>query len=295
MGNINSINYLRPDSGNLPLLPLPFYAYCTGIHTATPSYTQYNEEINRSFVELLWCVKGIGEIEFYGTKYEIHSNDIFFCLPFEKHKRKALSPEWEVRWLAFDGPFAESIMLSYRYARHQKAVIPYPAETFAEIEKLIIENSPFAMRKLLSLILYVLACAGGTDSSSNYTGKYFKHAQHLINSQISDPFLDINSICNTLKISRMKLTKIFNESVGVPPGRYILNRRLALAQSLLTGTDLPISEIAERCGFANSQTFLKFIRRSLGASPLEIREINRQKGSSTVYGKNIQKKMFEIE
>ena len=164
-----------------------------------------------------------------------------------------------------------------------------------ETEKLIIENSPFAMRKLLSLILYVLACAGGTDSSSNYTGKYFKHAQHLINSQISDPFLDINSICNTLKISRMKLTKIFNESVGVPPGRYILNRRLALAQSLLTGTDLPISEIAERCGFANSQTFLKFIRRSLGASPLEIREINRQKGSSTVYGKNIQKKMFEIE
>ena len=124
----------------------------------------------------------------------------------------------------------------------------------------------------------------------NYTGKYFKHAQYLINSQISDPFLDINSICNTLKISRMKLTKIFNESVGVPPGRYILNRRLALAQSLLTGTDLPISEIAERCGFANSQTFLKFIRRSLGASPLEIREINRQKGSSTVYGKNIQKK-----
>ena len=73
MGNINSINYLRPDFGNLPLLPLPFYAYCTGIHTATPSYTQYNEEINRSFVELLWCVKGIGEIEFYGTKYEIHS------------------------------------------------------------------------------------------------------------------------------------------------------------------------------------------------------------------------------
>ena len=46
MGNINSINYLRPDFGNLPLLPLPFYAYCTGIHTATPSYTQYNEEIN---------------------------------------------------------------------------------------------------------------------------------------------------------------------------------------------------------------------------------------------------------
>ena len=55
MGNINSINYLRPDSGNLPLLPLPFYAYCTGIHTATPSYTQYNEEINHFCRTFMVC------------------------------------------------------------------------------------------------------------------------------------------------------------------------------------------------------------------------------------------------
>ncbi len=276
MKNIDSFNYLRPNSGNLPLLPLPFYAYCTGIHTATPNYTQYNAEIT-PFVELLWCVKGIGEIELYGRRYEMHPNDIFFYLPYEAHNRKALSPEWQVRWLAFDGPFAESIILAYRYARHQKAAMPYPAETFGEIEKLIVDNSPFAMRKLLSLILYILACAGGTDSSSTYTGQYFKHAQHLIHSQISDPLLDINSLCAALKISRVKLTKIFNESTGVPPGRYILNRRLDLAQSLLTGTDLPISEIAERCGFNNPQTFLKFIQRSLGASPLEIRKINRVK------------------
>lgn len=271
MKDDKNMNYVRPNSRELPPLNLPFYAFSTGEHTTHPGADDFNREIS-NFVEIVWSIKGIGEIQLYDRKYEMHSNDVFFYLPGEVHLRQAISPEWRVRWLCFDGPFAESIMLAYRYARCQHASQAYPAETFAKLEELITNKSAFAIRECCSLILHVLACAGGYNAEGGQSGKILEQAFFFIASHLSDPELDVQFLCDRLNISKSKLTRLFNQEIGISPGRYILNCRLEQAQALLTGTDEPIGMVAERCGFADGQSFLKFIRRSMGGSPLEIRK-----------------------
>lgn len=270
MKNDKNVNYTRPNTRELPPLHLPFYAYSTGEHIASPGDNNYNREI-ANFVEVIWCVNGVGEIWLYDRKYEMHPNDVFFYLPGEEHFRQALSPEWQVRWMCFDGPFAESLMLAYRYPRCQHAAQPYPAETFAALEKIISSGSSFAVRECCSLILHILACAGGYSAEYGQSEKILDQARFFIASHLADPTLDVQTLCDRLQVSRSKLTRLFNQEVGVSPGRYILNCRLEQAQALLVGTDEPIGVVAERCGFADGQSFLKFIRRSLGGSPLEVR------------------------
>ena len=51
------------------------------------------------------------------------------------------------------------------------------------------------------------------------------------------------------------------------PYRYYLSLRLALSQSLLERTAMPIQEIANRLGFMDYRHFSGFFRKETGVSP----------------------------
>ena len=51
----------------------------------------------------------------------------------------------------------------------------------------------------------------------------------------------------------------------------------AEAQVLLLNTDFSVKELAARCGFADPNTFNRFIRRNMGMSPIAYRKSIKQK------------------
>lgn len=61
-------------------------------------------------------------------------------------------------------------------------------------------------------------------------------------------------------------------ATGMPPVQFLQQMRLERALELLETTLLPFEEIACRVGYADSSTLRFLIRRSLGASPRELRE-----------------------
>ncbi len=252
---------------------LPFYPNGTGISTLEKGQKALSEAAIKSFVEIIWGLEGIGEVVLYEQKFQIHKNDVFFYLPGERHLRYALSKTWKLRWLCFDGPFAEAFLLSYRYPRLQHALQPYPAERFAELERIISENDSFLVRKSAALIMELLAYSAGTSCSSRGE-KIAKQALELITIQLYDPFFNVDSLSESLHISKNRLINLFREYTGKTPGRYILDCRLEQAVALLHGTDAPVREVALRCGFSESRTFTRFIKRALGATPLEVRKNN---------------------
>lgn len=62
---------------------------------------------------------------------------------------------------------------------------------------------------------------------------------------------------------------LFKEAVGVPPKNYIMNKRITYAKQLLIRENLPISQIALLCGFANAPQFNVIFRKQAGMSPLQ--------------------------
>lgn len=64
---------------------------------------------------------------------------------------------------------------------------------------------------------------------------------------------------------------LFKKKFGVSPIRYVLDKRLEKARSLLRHTELPITSIAMECGFASDAQFCMLFKRELGETPRAFR------------------------
>ena len=68
-------------------------------------------------------------------------------------------------------------------------------------------------------------------------------------------------------LSPNHFARAFQQSVGVPPHRYLLRRRIKHVEQLLRDTQLPLSQIAAAVGFADQSHLARHFRRLTGMPP----------------------------
>ena len=71
--------------------------------------------------------------------------------------------------------------------------------------------------------------------------------------------------------------KLFTKAFGQTPTEQLLTHRIQAAAILLVSEDLPISEIAERCGFSTPNYFCTRFREKIGVCPRQYRKAVRRK------------------
>lgn len=76
-------------------------------------------------------------------------------------------------------------------------------------------------------------------------------------------------------LSPFHFARAFKHSTGMSPYRYVTERRLERAKSLLLDADLPISRVALESGFTSQQHFTGLFRRWVGTPPATFRRLNR--------------------
>ncbi len=94
-----------------------------------------------------------------------------------------------------------------------------------------------------------------------------------IDSILSDPCFDHNlkAIAERCGCSREHLGRVFQEQIGVPPGEWIRRRRCECALTLLCDTDLPLGEVARRCGAGSLHRLARWTRASHQLPPRQLR------------------------
>lgn len=100
------------------------------------------------------------------------------------------------------------------------------------------------------------------------------HALGLIAKNIHNA-LDIQFLADQLDISASHLRMIFRKEMGVSIGKYISEQRMILACMQLQNSNLPIQQIAEKCGFASICAFSHFFKNKTGFSPAEFRKMQQ--------------------
>lgn len=73
------------------------------------------------------------------------------------------------------------------------------------------------------------------------------------------------------------LNRVFRQYLGMTPTAYINNLKLRYAKNLLTTTELSIIDISMESGFENLSHFYHLFKKSYHLTPLEFREISREK------------------
>lgn len=83
--------------------------------------------------------------------------------------------------------------------------------------------------------------------------------------------VSLEAIATEVGMSRYHFARLFKQSTGQTPHRYVSQCRVKQAKRLLTEESLSIAEISQRLGFVNQHQFAAFFRKQLGISPTQYR------------------------
>src|SRR5499427_7952976 len=87
--------------------------------------------------------------------------------------------------------------------------------------------------------------------------------------------IDLSTLATVAGLSMHHFARQFKQSAGVTPHHYLTQKRLELAQALLTKTELPLSEIAYTAGFSDQSHLARHFRHTLGTTPRAFRYSRR--------------------
>ena len=92
-------------------------------------------------------------------------------------------------------------------------------------------------------------------------------------SHLAVTMISISYPINTVKdiMTQNSFIRRFKGYTGKTPKEYQISCRMERATALLLGSDLSLSEIAARCGFASHSFFTKTFKRLYGITPTAYR------------------------
>jgi AraC family transcriptional regulator len=105
-----------------------------------------------------------------------------------------------------------------------------------------------------------------TRNEWGLTARQLRHALEYIEANLSEN-VSLAEVANASATSVSSLTRGFKTSLGISPHRWVLNRRIALAQRLIYEGARPLSEIAVSCGFVDQSHLTRVFMRNVGSSP----------------------------
>ncbi len=230
--------------------------------------------------EFIFVVNGSGRFETQDNQYPIKTNDVIICSKDVLHSEYLFdSPDCEMYHLGFD-----NVLLSNM---EENDIIQEPfciihsgekAQIISSYFKAIIEErqnmqlcSKTIIDDVLRVLLLTLLRFAVYDMGALFSqNKAFFEAKEYFDKNYSS-ICCIQDVCNLLNVNKYYITHVFKEQLGMPPIKYLMNKRLEKAKNLLGTTKLPISEIATKCGYTDAAYFCRIFKKVESITPLNFR------------------------
>lgn len=100
----------------------------------------------------------------------------------------------------------------------------------------------------------------------------FNRALDYINENYMDD-VTLDGLAAYAGFSRYTLSRMFRQHTGQTFTQYLNQRRVIMAQELLSGTQMPVTQVALQCGFNSIATFNRVFREVRGCTPTQYRLI----------------------
>ena len=84
--------------------------------------------------------------------------------------------------------------------------------------------------------------------------------------------LTLAEIAHVAGMNPHYFSRAFRQAMGIPPHRYVINRRVEKAKRLLTDDELPLVEVGLSVGFRNQSHFTTIFHKQTGVTPKAYRD-----------------------
>lgn len=230
--------------------------------------------------EFIFLIGGSGRFETGQNHYPIKAGDLIICGKGVSHCEYMFdSPENNIVHLGFDktilGGMKENEIISEPFC------IIHTGNKFDLIKTYILAiadelNEPklsgnIVTENLLCVLLITVLRLAVSDTGFVYAKNksFFEAKDYFDKNYIA--IERIEDACKILGINKYYLTHIFKERLGMPPVKYLLNKRIAKAKTLLTTTNYSIGDIALKCGYTDTGYFCRVFKKNEGITPLQYR------------------------
>ena len=118
----------------------------------------------------------------------------------------------------------------------------------------------------------VLGCVQAREEELSGYGRVTRGVLDYIAAHYGEEDLSTAQIAESFRFSPAYMNVLFKQEMKVTLKQYLSNYRLEKAKRLLEQDYMKITEIAEKCGYANSNYFSKVFRDATGMTPVEYRD-----------------------
>ncbi|OAN53443.1 helix-turn-helix domain-containing protein [Sphingobium sp. TCM1] len=91
-------------------------------------------------------------------------------------------------------------------------------------------------------------------------------ATRTMSGQLAEP-ISIAEIAHLCRLSLSYFVRAFSNAVGIAPYAWFVQQRISRAKRLLTGTSLPLAQIALECGFSDQAHFTNAFVKATETTP----------------------------
>jgi AraC-like DNA-binding protein len=116
----------------------------------------------------------------------------------------------------------------------------------------------------------VVASVPAHLSRSGAAADGLRAAVELIHRDVTQP-LDVETLANHAGMSTDQLERAFSHALGTSPKQYVLRARVEEAATQLATTNLPVAEVAARCGYYDQSHLTRQFAAITGLTPRRYR------------------------
>ncbi len=129
------------------------------------------------------------------------------------------------------------------------------------------KNQFLIYEKMLSLIDILIkdAAIDALDGKGSFT--LMHKAKKIIEDRFTEK-LTTEDIASEINLSESRFRVLFGKAYGISPRQYLTNVRIANAKQIMW-ENIPLTLVAEKCGFGCQQYFSKIFKNETGMTPSE--------------------------
>ena len=245
-----------------------------GVTYPNPEYRMTRNPAREYVFE--YVVNGKGYIESHGEKHAV-SAGMFYMFRKGAELVYYADPDdpYEKIWVNADGTLVSRMCDMFQIAEFCIAdanVLDLFLEIHDRLSRMP-EDHADTDAEILCLLFKILTLA----TKETYFPK--ANIQHSLAERIR-AYLDANvysdisleTVSENFGVTKMHIIRVFKNQYGITPMQYLIDKKISIAKSLLTGTVMPIKEIAALLRYSNTQHFSSSFKSAVGCTPNKYRQ-----------------------
>lgn len=115
-----------------------------------------------------------------------------------------------------------------------------------------------------------MAVAEKSDFRGGLLIRQLRKVEDYLHERLAEE-ISVRALAGMVDLSPFHFCRVFKQTTGMSPLRFVTRERIARAQQLIRETTHSLTEIGIEVGYANPSHFAQVFRRTLGVMPTEFR------------------------